>query len=89
MTLEGWGALCFGVVVGWVTYRTLRRSTDKVGLSNIASVIAAIGGGAVTALFKSPEMFSIYSIGLAAGFFLYLILGNTIFKNTEWLGDGS
>ncbi|HEY7889805.1 MAG TPA: hypothetical protein VIC29_16415 [Steroidobacteraceae bacterium] len=89
MNIESWGALCFGLVIGWVTYRTLRRTTDTVGLSNIASVIGAVGGAAVTALFNTKELFALYSIGLAIGFFLYLITGATILKNVDWLGDGT
>jgi ABC-type Co2+ transport system permease subunit len=89
MNIEFWGALCFGTVIGWVTYRTLRRSQETVALSNIASVIGAVGGAAVTALFSSKELFAWYSIGLTLGFFGYLILGNTVFKSVEWLGDGS
>jgi hypothetical protein len=89
MSIEIWGALCFGVVVGWVTYRTLRRSGETVALSNIATVIGAVGGAAVTARFSTTELFAWYSIGLALGFFGYLILGNTIFKNVAWLGDGT
>jgi hypothetical protein len=83
------GAFCFGLVIGWVTYRTLRRTGETVALSNIATVIGAVGGGAVTALFDTDELFACYSIGLAAGFFLYLVLGNTVFKDVTWLGDGS
>lgn len=86
MNLAVIGALCFGVVVGWVTYRTLRRSDDTVGLSDIASVIGAVGGAAITGLFNSAELFGAYSIGLAIGFFLYLILGHTIWKDSGWLG---
>ena len=82
------GAFCFGLVIGWVTYRTLRRSGETVALSNIATVIGAVGGGAVTGLFKSELLFAWYSIGLTVGFFLYLVLGNTVFKNTTWLGSG-
>lgn len=89
MTIESWGALLFGLVVGWVTYRTLRRSGETVALSNIATVIGAVGGAAVTALFNTAELFAWYSIGLAIGFFAYLILGTTVFKNTAWLGDGT
>jgi hypothetical protein len=29
------GAICFGAVVGWVTYRTLRRKEGAVLLSDI------------------------------------------------------
>lgn len=85
MGIESWGALCFGVVIGWVTYRTLRRSRETVALSNIATVIGAVGGGAVTALFDSAELFAWYSIGLAGGFFFYLLLGVTVLKDSKWL----
>lgn len=88
MSIEHWGALCFGFVVGWVTYRTLRRTDETVSLSNIATVIGAVGGAAVTALFEDQVLFSWYSIGLAAGFFVYMILGHTILKDSEWLGSG-
>jgi hypothetical protein len=87
MNVEVIGALCFGLVIGWVTYRTLRRQGEPVALSNIASVIAAVGGGAVTALF-TKDLFAWYSIGLTIGFFLYLILGHTVFKDSGWLGGG-
>jgi hypothetical protein len=69
------GALAFGLVIGWVTYRTLRRSTEQAAISDIASVIAAVGGGAVTALFDDSELFGWYAVGLAAGFFVYLAVG--------------
>jgi hypothetical protein len=72
------GAGCFGLLVGWVTYRTLRRREGNAGLSDIATVIGAVGGGAVTALFKTPELFGWYAIGLAIGFFLYLLVGFAI-----------
>jgi hypothetical protein len=68
------GALLFGVVVGWVTYRTLVRRTDAVSLSDIATVIGAVGGGAVVALFDSEHLFGLYAIGLAIGFFAYLLV---------------
>lgn len=72
--LAGVGAVCFGLVVGWVTYRTLARRTDGVALSDIATVIGAIGGAAVVALFNDKQQFGLYSIGLAVGFFGYLAL---------------
>ena len=72
MTLEQIGALVFGLLVGWICYRTLRRSQDKAALSDLASVVGVIGGGVVTALFKQGEVFAVYSIGLAIGFFAYL-----------------
>lgn len=73
MTVADIGALCFGVVVGWIVYRTLRRRTDSSAVSDVATVIGAVGGAAVTAVFKTETLFGFYSIGLAAGFFVYLI----------------
>ena len=46
--LEG-GVLCFGLVVGYITYRTLVRTTANAAVSDLATVIGAIGGEAVTA----------------------------------------
>ena len=88
MSFEQLGALAFGLVIGWVTYRTLRKTNETVALSNIATVIGAVGGAAVTSLFDSQGLFAAYCIGLAIGFFLYLILGATVFSNTGWLGSG-
>jgi crotonobetainyl-CoA:carnitine CoA-transferase CaiB-like acyl-CoA transferase len=66
------GAACFGVVTGYITYRTLARTTTP----HIAAVVAAVGGGAVTAIFpaKESDAFGWYSIGLVAGMALYLAL---------------
>ena len=88
MNVEVIGALCFGFVVGWITYRTLRRQGETIAVSNIAAVIGAVGGAAVAALY-TKELFAWYSIGLAGGFFMYLILGNTVLKDTPWLGQGN
>jgi hypothetical protein len=84
MTVISLGALLFGVVIGWVTYRTLRRQKEAVALSNIATVIAAVGGAAVTALFKSEELFAWYCIGLFLGFLAYLIVGIAR-RDVDWL----
>ena len=69
------GAGCFGLVIGWVVYRTLRRREGATQLSDIATVVGAVGGAAVTALFDDPDLFGAYSIGLAVGFFLYFAIG--------------
>jgi hypothetical protein len=76
-------------VVGWIAYRTVRRTTDRVKVSDLATVVGAVGGGAVTTVFGNPALFGWYSIGLAAGFFAYLILAQTLLRNVDWLGDGS
>jgi len=69
-----WGPFCFGLVIGWVTYRTLRRKADAVALGDIAAVLGAVGGAAVVALFKNVA-FDAYCIGLAVGFFGYFVVG--------------
>ncbi|GAA3593106.1 hypothetical protein [Streptomyces osmaniensis] len=74
MTIEEVGALCFGIVIGWITYRTLIRKASGAAVSDIASVIGAVGGAAVTGLFANPRVFAWYCIGLAAGFLMYFIL---------------
>lgn len=94
MTIEFWGALAFGLVIGWVSYRTLRR-TKSTSLSDIATVVGAVGGGAITALFPAgSNSFAAYGIGLAIGFFFYLIVSLIIAGKTaglgaanEWLGE--
>jgi hypothetical protein len=91
-TLTIVGAVAFGVVVGWITYRTLRRREDPAQLSDLAAVIGAVSGGAVTAIpFEAPEVFAAYSIGLAVGFFGYLGTASFLVRDRpkvdEWLGE--
>ena len=89
MGVEGIGALCFGLVIGWITYRTLRRKEGASALADISTVIGAVGGAAVTALFKSGPLFGMYCIGLAVGFFLYFIIGLAVWGKKAtgpWMG---
>lgn len=90
MLFAGIGALCFGLVVGWISYRTLRRKEGVAALSDISAVISAIGGAAVTALFKDAALFGLYAIGLAVGFFAYFVVSVAVYgkKATgRWMGD--
>ena|SRR5437899_1639986 len=90
------GAFTFGVVIGWVTYRTLRRNSASASISDLASVIGAVGGAAVTGLFpRETGAFGAYCIGLAIGFFGYLASALVLARSTgptakvsEWLGNG-
>jgi len=87
--IAGFGAACFGLVIGWVTYRTLRRREGAAALSDIATVLGAVGGGAVTALFETEALFAWYSVGLAVGFFLYLIVNLAMYGKDDastWMG---
>jgi len=84
------GAVAFGLVIGWITYRTLRRREGAALLSDIATVIGAVGGAAVVALFQSGELFGLYCIGLAVGFFAYLIIAVQLYGKDDakmWMGD--
>lgn len=69
------GATCFGLAVGYITYRTLVRK-DQAAISDIAAVVAAIGGGAVAERFdeKGNDAFAWYSIGLVLGMAIFLVL---------------
>ena len=84
------GAWCFGAVMGWITYRTLRRKEGAAALSDLATVIGAIGGAAITGLFKTPDLFGSYCIGLFVGFFLYFLVGLSLKSDqavTMWMGN--
>ena len=85
------GAVLFGIVIGWITYRTLIRRAGAAALSDIATVIGAVGGGAVVGIFDTKHLFGLYAIGLAAGFFAYLLLFlllNGKKETGERMGDG-
>jgi NhaP-type Na+/H+ or K+/H+ antiporter len=84
------GAFWFGLVIGYITYRTLRRAKEA-SISDIATVIGAVGGAAVVALFPADSgRFDYYAFGLAIGFFVYLILAILFAGNDKvnvFLGD--
>lgn len=74
LSLVGSGA--FGLVIGWIAYRTLRRAKDGSRISDLVTVVAALGGGTViSARFPEPDLFACYGLGLAAGFFGYFLTG--------------
>lgn len=84
------GALAFGLVMGWVTYRTLRRREGAVALFDIATVFGAVGGAAVTVLFADERVFAWYSIGLVVGFLAYFIVGLVLYgkeASNAWMGN--
>lgn len=74
-TVQLIGAGAFGAVVGWYVYYINRWRKDDVQLSDIVTLLGAIGGAAVLALFPAKsDLFGAYGIGLAAGFFLYFFV---------------
>ena len=74
------GSLCFGAVIGWITYYTMRKNTRPRSLSDLTVILVALVGPAILAVFPAPvaeirqTMFGYYGIGLASGFFLYYIM---------------
>ena len=68
------GAFCFGAVVGWFTYYTMRYSKAHA-ISDVATIIGALGGAAVLALFPAQSnLFGWYGFGLGVGFFTYVLI---------------
>ncbi len=83
MFIAGFGALVFGFVVGWISYRTLRLTGGANVLSDIATIIAAVGGAAIVTLLKSDVLFGLYALGLGIGFFAYLAVGLVLYGTQE------
>ena len=83
MFISGLGALFFGLVIGWISYRTLRLTAGTTALSDITTIVGAVGGAAVTALFRSDVLFGLYCVGLALGFFAYLGYGVYVYGKQE------
>jgi len=94
MTLQLWGALAFGTIIGWYVYYINRYRSDDISLNDITALVGAIGGGAVTRLFDpSGAQFAAYGVGLAAGFFGYFIVLTVLVYRSDnfdrdWFLDG-
>ncbi|GAA1682308.1 hypothetical protein GCM10009733_093600 [Nonomuraea maheshkhaliensis] len=92
------GAICFGLVIGWITFGLLRRGPSGGrpaggglaggGLAELAAVLAAVGGGLVVALLDLADVFGGYAVGLVVGFFGYLVLV-TLMPSSKWAGEPS
>ena len=75
MTIQLLGAGGFGALIGWYVYYINRYRKGDVQVSDIVTLIGAIGGAAVLALFPAKsDLFGAYGIGLAAGFFGYFLV---------------
>lgn len=74
-TVVSIGAFCFGVTVGYIAYRTLVR-TERSAVSDLTTVVSAVGGAAVTGLFRPQQgdAFGWYSIGLLSGMAVFFVL---------------
>jgi len=93
-TVQLLGAAGFGMLIGWYVYFINRYRKSDVQLSDLVTVIGAIGGGAVLALFPAgTDLFGAYGIGLAIGFFGYFIVliflvGTSKYFDVDWFLDG-
>lgn len=87
------GAGLFGVVIGWNLY-FLNRYRKDVAIADITTIIGAIGGAAVLALFPtSGSLFPAYGFGLTVGFLGYFAVLSILVRNSEnfdadWFIDG-
>ncbi|MGQ0520832.1 MAG: hypothetical protein ACT4PX_06760, partial [Actinomycetota bacterium] len=73
-SLQRWGAFSFGLVLGWFLY-FLNRYRKEISLADLTTVLGAVGGGAILALFPAKtDLFGAYGVGLAAGFFGYFLV---------------
>jgi len=74
-TVQMMGAWAFGFVIGWYLYYVNRYRQSEVKLTDLVTLIGAVGGGAVLALFPArTDLFGAYGIGLFCGFIIYFII---------------
>lgn len=92
--LELWGAGGFGAIIGWYVYYINRYRKGDVQFSDITTLIGAVGGAAVLALFPAgTALFGAYGVGLFAGFFGYFLVLAILVKvspnfNVDFFLDG-
>lgn len=88
------GAGAFGAVIGWYVYYINRYRRGDVQLADLVTVIGAVGGGAVLALFPAKTaLFGAYGIGLFGGFFGYFVVLLVLVRisssfSIDWFLDG-
>jgi hypothetical protein len=69
------GAACFGIAVGYLTYRTLVRTAVNAPVFVLAAIVSAVGGAAVTGLFApGTSVFAWYAIGLLGGMAVFFAI---------------
>jgi len=81
------GAFLFGVVVGWYLYYINRHRVGPVRMSDLVTLIGAIGGGTLLAVFPAgSDLFGAYGVGLFFGFFGYLTVLFLLVKRSANFG---
>lgn len=87
-TLQKFGAGGFGAVLGWYLY-FLNRYRKDVSIGDLTTVVAAIGGTAILALFPAKtDLFGAYGVGLAVGFFGYFVVVVALVVASDEFGVG-
>ena len=83
------GAGCFGAILGWYLYFINRYRNGPVEFGDIITILGAVGGAGVLALFPSgTDLFGAYGIGLAIGFFgYYAILSGLVRRSANFDAD--
>ena len=83
------GAGCFGAILGWYLYFINRYRNGPVEFGDIITILGAVGGAGVLALFPSgTDLFGAYGIGLALGFFgYYAILSGLVRRSANFDSD--
>ena len=83
------GAGCFGAILGWYLYFINRYRNGPVEFGDIITILGAVGGAGVLALFPSgTDLFGAYGIGLALGFFgYYAILSGMVRRSANFDTD--
>jgi hypothetical protein len=93
-TIQLLGAGGLGFVIGWYVYYINRYRKADVQISDLLTLVGAIGGGATTALFPAKtDLFGAYGIGLFSGFFAYffvliILVGISGNFTADWFLDG-
>jgi len=93
-TIQMLGAGGFGFLIGWYVYYINRYRQSDVQLSDVVTLIGAVGGGAILALFpQGSDLFGAYGVGLFAGFFGYLLMLAVLVAvsdnfDRDWFLDG-
>jgi uncharacterized membrane protein len=83
MFLTELGTVFFGLVIDWISYRTMRLTAGADLLAPIALIIATVGGAAVITLAKDEVMFGWYTIGLVIGFLVPVAIGLGLYGKQE------
>ena len=92
--LQLFGSFCFGALIGWYVYYINRYRKGDVQLSDIVTLVGVLGGSTVLVLFPArSDLFGAYGIGLAVGFFGYLLALIAMVKHSrnfdvDWFLDG-